>query len=206
MPIPTPGFTSANVATEAGISPPWNSNNAAVLALLADGALPYNSGDLAGRSATDYIPNAMDWSNIIAPDDGSGGGTSDYVENSNQTLAGINAAITLQISVPSFNVNRSGASGGVTAASLDIIKNGTVVSTLTKTISGTGSSTTSASTTVSVSSGDTLRFAAYCSVSSALSNASGGGGGTVSVINQSSSNTVLDTFTFSMSADSVGGI
>ena len=204
MAIPTPGFTSANVATEAGISPPWNSNNAAVLALLADGALPYNSADLAGRSGADYIPAAVAWADIAADDDGSGVGMSNYVYTVDQTITGINPAITLEISIPAFNVNCSGSQPSVYGY-FDIYKNATFVTQLSHNKATSGSSTVAKSTTLSVSSGDVLAFGVYCEVYTGLLGSSGGGGGTVSVINQSSSNTVLDTFAFTMSATAIGG-
>jgi len=200
MPIPTPAFTSGDVATECQLTPPWGSAHANILATLLDGALPYTSAELAGRTFADYVPSAMDWANITAVDDGTDTGNSTYAENANNTLAGINQTLTLEISVPSFEVNCTGAGSPSVDGNLDIIKNGSVVATLNKTRSSAGSTTSAASTTITVVSGDTLRFATYCTVSTIFGVASGGGGGTVSVINQSSSNTVLDTFVFSMAA------
>jgi hypothetical protein len=200
MPIPTPAFSSSDVATECQLTAPWSSNHANVLATLADGALPYSSSELAGRTFPDYVPTAMNWADISAVPDGADAGDSTYAQNANNTLAGINQTITLRISVPSFEVNCTGSGGPSVDGSLDIIKNNTVVATLNKTRSSAGSTTSQANTTITVASGDTLRFATYCSVGAISSTASGGGGGTVSVINQSSGNTVLDTFVFSMSA------
>jgi hypothetical protein len=142
----------------------------------------------------------MDWANITAVDDGTDTGNSTYAENANNTLASINQTLTLRISVPSFEVNCSGSGGPSVDGSLDIIKNNTVVATLNKTRASAGSTTSEANTTITVVSGDTLRFATYCTVGAISSTASGGGGGTVSVINESSGNTVLDTFVFAMSA------
>jgi len=198
MAIPTPAFTSSDVATECQLTPPWGSAHANILATLLDGALPYTSAELAGRTFPDYIPAAMDWANIAAVDDGTDTGNSTYAENANNTLSSINQTLTLQISVPSFEVNCSGAGSPSVDASLDIIKNNTIVATLNKTRASAGSTTSAASTTITVVSGDTLRFASYCTVGAVSGTASGGGGGTVSVINQSSGNTVLDTFVFSM--------
>lgn len=154
-------------------------------------------------TAADYIPAAVAWGDVVSSDDGSGTGQSIYTENSNQTFTSITAAITLSISVPSFNVNCSGATPGVSGY-LDIIKNGSVVATLSKSRFTAGSTTSAASTTVSVASGDTLRFAAYCTVSGGVGGSSGGGGGTVSIINQSSGNTTLDTFVFTLTASNDG--
>jgi hypothetical protein len=210
MPLPASGAISLNdLQNEFGGSNPiaiteyYRVPNGLVPDIPANSSVP-TSGQISlsnfyNTTAADLIPNAVDWSNIAASDDGSGDGFSIYAENTNQTISGINAPITLRISVPSFEVNYTGSSGSCTE-SLDIIKNGSVVATLSKTRNApTGSNTSDANTTISVASGDTLRFAAYA-ILSGVNNTSGGGGGTVSIINQSSSNTVLDTFIFTTSA------
>ena len=197
MTLPGSGtITLQDIATELGVSLPLdlNASNVRTLAGVASGNITMPN-DFWGKSNADLIPAAMSWADITSSDDGSGAGLSTYVENTNQTLSSINTAITLQISVPSFEVNCSGATPNI-SASLDIIKNGTVAATLNKSRFGTGTTTSSASTTISVSSGDTLRFAIYSTVAGGVGGSSGGGNGTVSVINQSSSNTVLDTFVF----------
>jgi hypothetical protein len=202
MTLPASGSISIqDIATELGVSLPLdiNATNVRTLAGVASGNIVMPT-DFYGKTAADPIPNAMDWANITSVDDGTDTGNSTYVENTNQTLAGINVAITLQISIPSFEVNCSGSGGPSSTSYVDIIKNGTVVGTLSRTKFGAGTTTAAVSTTLSVSSGDTLRFATYCIVGTTSLTASGGGGGTVSVINQSSSNTVLDTFTFATSA------
>lgn len=53
MAIPTPAFTSSDVATECQLTTPWSSSHANILATLADGALPYTSAELAGRTFPD---------------------------------------------------------------------------------------------------------------------------------------------------------
>lgn len=205
MTLPASGsITIAQIATELGVALPLDINaaNVRTLAGKPTGNVIMPT-DFYGKTAADYVPDAMAWGDITAVDDATGGGSSTYAENTNQTLAGINVAITLEISVPSFEVNCSGNLPNVYGY-LDIIKNNIVVGTLSKSRFSAGSTSSAASTTVSVSSGDTLKFATYCSVGGSTGGSSGGGGGTVSVINQSSSNTVLDTFTFSMSATNDG--
>jgi hypothetical protein len=211
MPLPASGTISLNdLQNEFGGSNPiaiteyYRGPPGLVPDIPANSSVP-TSGQISlsnfyNATAADLIPNAVDWSNIVASDDGSGGGFSTYAENTNQTISGINAPITLRISVPSFEVNYTGSTGSCTE-SLDIIKNGSVAATLSKTRDApTGSNTSDANTTISVASGDTLRFAAYATLTEGENNTSGGGGGTVSIINQSSSDTVLDTFIFTTEA------
>jgi hypothetical protein len=189
MAIPTPGFTSAQVATEAGISVPWNSNNASVLALLADGALPYNSADLAGRSGTDYIPAAVDWDDLLGDDYVTGTIT---VTNSNDTISSINPSISLRANVPSMSVNCTGSGASVTGI-LSVYVNNTFRTSCTLNKTSPGIVTAARSCDFTVNNGDTVYFEAELSAS-AFGSVSAGFDGTVSILNLSSGNTVLDTF------------
>jgi hypothetical protein len=201
MTIPTPGFTSADVATEAGISPPWNSDNAAVLALLADGALPYNSADLAGRSSADYIPNAIDIGNMTSHTaDGQGFAS---VTSNTVTFTGINPSINVTIDTTDAEVNVFASGGGAsTYALFYVYVNSTFVGSF-EWSRGTNGQTTGISKTMTVNVPNNGTMYMYGEISiSAFNNATGGAFATFNVKNASSGNTVLDTLTFSTSATS----
>lgn len=204
MTIPTPAFTSADVASECSLSTPWASNAAGLLAVLADGAIPYTSADLAGRSSADYVPNALAWSDFSSTTDDQSGGN--YVESITQTLAGINQTITLLVDTSSWSCTVSGdqPSGSGT---LDAYVGGSSVASMSLFHSSTGANngTASRSMTFSVSNGSVVKFGLTMNVSDGIGYANGGTGATFSVKNNSSGNTVLDTFVASCGASTAGG-
>lgn len=195
MTIPTPAFTSSDVATECGLSTPWASDAAGLLAVLADGALPYTSADLAGRSSADYVPAALAWNDIY-----SAGGTGGYNAGStnDQTVTGINATITILVELTGMYCNGSADNAFNGDWSFWAVANG--VSTSAISYGGFGG--TSTSFTFTVANNQVVSFVSQLLVSDQLDGAASGQGGaaTVTIKNQSSGNTVLDTFAVYLSA------
>ena len=155
-------------------------------------------------SAADYIPNALAWSDISSTTDDQGG--SNYVETATQTLAGINQTITLLVDTSSWSMTVAGAQasgsgtleaivGGVSVASMSLLNSST----------GASSGTASRSMTFTVSSGSVVKFGLSVNVSDGIGYATGQTGATFSVKNNSSGNTVLDTFVGDCGASTAGG-
>jgi hypothetical protein len=148
-----------------------------------------------GASSVDLVPDATAWNDIYQT--GSSGGSTSGSANT-VTVTGINTSITLSITLTGGYCN--GAADNAFNATVDIwaVVNG-VESTY---ISGTHTDSFSVTTfNISVSNNSTVYFAGILSVSDALEGAaSGQAGGTITVRNVSSGNTVLDTFAVYLTA------
>lgn len=155
-------------------------------------------------TAADYVPNALAWSDISSTTDDQGG--SNYVETVTQTLAGINQTITLLVDTSNWGMTVAGDQpsgsgtleafvGGVSVAFMSLLNSAT----------GASSSTASRSMTFTVSSGSVVKFGLSVNVSDGIGYATGQTGATFSVKNNSSGNTVLDTFMGTCGASTSGG-
>jgi len=197
--IPTPAFTSADVAAEFLFTPPWASNHPNLLSSLADGAIPYTSADLAGRTLICYIPTgALNWTDFSSVTDDLTG--SNVVLSNTQVISGINQTVTIRVDTSNWSCTATGG-GGYSSSILTAYVNHTPVANMR-----VGSSTSGASTGVAANSmiftvvnADVIEFELTTEVSG-ISYNTGQGGATFTVKNQSSSNTVLDTFVASCAA------
>ncbi|MEL6758505.1 MAG: hypothetical protein AAFP81_18910 [Pseudomonadota bacterium] len=143
--------------------------------------IPANSGvptsgaislsQLAGAEASlppDVTPNAVNWANISGAETAS---------NANQTINGIDTAITLRI-----EYTATGAPAAILGAS----------------INGGAFNNVNSGNTITVNNGDTVRFQVVAF------GTAGSVSGTVTVINQSDGDATLDTFTYSVSTVGIG--
>lgn len=157
--------------------------------LTADADNNYNVGD--------YIPNAVDWGNINE----TGTFGSAFGSNTNQTIAGINQTITLNISTSNWAASHSGE-GVNSNVTLAVYKNDVFYDAIgfspfdTGAVTGTGTG----SMNISVSNGDTVNFLASIDVTTETGSGSATSAATFSVKNASSGNTQLDTFTINLTA------
>jgi hypothetical protein len=197
MAIPTPAFTSGDVATECSLTPPWAHNAASLLAILADGAVPYTSADLAGRSSSDYIPDAIGWGAIgshTADDTGFA-----YADTSRETLTGVNPSISMTVDTTDAEINCTGSVPNANYT-LDAYVNGSLVGSVTWSRSGGGQTLgLSRSMTFNVPNNATVLFSSTLGIGG-FGNATGGASATFNVKNASNGNAVLDTFTMATSA------
>lgn len=155
-------------------------------------------------TAADYIPAAVAWSDFSSNTDDLSG--YNYVESGTQTITGINQTITLLIDTSSWSCTASGpgpnASGTLTAYVNGSTANSVSILSIS---SGAAAGTFAASMTVSVVSGDVVKFSMDVTVGDFSGYANGGTVATWSVKNASSGNTVLDTFVASCGASTAGG-
>ncbi len=149
-----------------------------------------------GASAADLIPDALNWTDISA----SSTGTSPYTATGNGntlTITGINTSISLDIATTNWSTNATGGGTPSVSSTITVKKNGVDANSLTQ---ASIASNQSRNMTLSVSSGDTVQFVVTTTGTKNLSSAAATSTATWTITNQSSSNTVLDTFTHSVTA------
>ena len=193
MPIPSPGFTSADVATEFLFTPPWNSNHPNLLTSLADGAIPYTSAELAGRTLVAFVPNAaLNWTDISSTTDDMTGVNN--VETNLQVVSGINQTVTIRVDTTNWSCVATGL-GGFSSAVLSAYVNHTFVNSMSilSSNSGAANGTFANSMTFTVVNNDSIKFVLEVEVNGTAYN-TGETNATFNVKNQSSANTILDTF------------
>lgn len=155
-------------------------------------------------TAADYVPNALAWSDFSSITDDESGGN--YVESITQTIGGINQTITLLVDTSNWACTVAGG-GSSGSGTLEAFVNGVSVASMSLTHASTGANngTASRSMTFTVSSGSVVKFGLNASVSDVIGYATVSTNATFSVKNNSSGNTVLDTFAATCGASTSGG-
>lgn len=153
--------------------------------------------DFYGASAADLVPDALDWSNISV----SNTGTSPFTTTGNGntlTITGINTSITLAVNTTNWSTGVSGSGTPQVTSTIYIKKNGSNATSATVSTVASGQSR---GMTVSVSNGDTIQFSVTTTGTKDTSSISATSTATWTVTNQSSGDTVLDTFTHSVTSN-----
>lgn len=165
-------------------------------------------GNFYGAAFADLVPNSVDWANINMNPVGSTwfpvSGFAEYFTNSNQTISSISQNITLGIDISSASFTlEQGQINADLQISLERSLNGnrSVLGTLLQGPSGTPASGRIG--TISAANNDALHFGLNLSASTFTPQEGYlrfSYSATVSIVNTSSSNTVLDTFTLNIGA------
>ena len=211
MPLPASGAISLNdLQTEFGGSNPiaiteyYRGGSGLVPDIPANSSVP-TSGQISlsnfyNATNADYVPAAFDITTTSAT------GETPVGANSNQiSITGINTSITLNFGTSNAAITHSGP-GGSGFANVTVYVNGSAANNVTWSRSGAGSNTgisRNMKVTVSNNANIVVGIVGTCGATG-FGAAQSSADATFTVTNDSSSNTVLDSFYISMVADRSG--